>query len=657
MKLTAKLAYSQIRINRSRTAWTLLGIILSAALITAVCSFAASGNALILDLRSKGDDDFGETLTALFLIPACILIALIISMSAVVISNAFRVSAGERSAQFGILKSVGATKRQITSSVLYESLFLSATGIPIGMIVGLIIAFVGVRVANHFFAELNDLIHMMMNEITIALDFVVAWQVLIAAAFISFAAVLLSAWLPARKAAKITAIASIRGTGEVNMETCPSGRRTRLHTSPLIQKLFGFEGTLAAKNMKRNRRNFRASLVSLTVSVVLFITLSALSEQARAFENIIFPDVDAAVIVDYSSAREETIIAAPIDSEFAHAVSVRLREYENTAIFGVGDDMETYTAVVPREAISPQMLEVYFGFEEHSAYEVRAEIITLDTVNYAALCGKAGVPVGSNILVNRYSYVDKGYEISIEPFTLAGKTVQLVRANGAVSEVPVHGVLTQEDVPNEILGPNVQVVRLIVPQAETRNYTWYANTAGIDGFIDYANDVMEEMFPEAPESGYMERGFNTRVYTIGDYMKVMNIGIELAMVFVYSFVALLTLIGLTNVISTISANVRMRAREFAVLQSVGMTRRGLTRMLNLESVMCTAGSLIIGLPLALALTYFINLPIRAAFPIPYQFPWLACVYCVFGVFAVTWVTMRYSQGRLKNNSIVETIRG
>ncbi|GHU94679.1 hypothetical protein FACS1894208_06190 [Clostridia bacterium] len=660
MKLTAKLAYSQIKINRGRTEWTLLGIVLATTLITAVCSFAASGNALVLDLLGEGYGDSGGTLTALLLIPAGIIIAIIITMSVVVISNAFRVSAGERTAQFGILKSVGATKRQITSSVMYESVFLSAVGIPIGIIIGLIIAFAGVQVANHFLGELNSLVHMMVNELIIVIDFVVVWQALAAAAFISFAAVLLSAWLPARKAAKIAAIVSIRGTGEVKKET------KRLNTSPLTQKLFGFEGTLAAKNMKRSRRNFRASVVSLTVSVVLFITLSALSEQARSFENMIFPDVDATVMVDYASVRDrfvnestgrnESVVVAPVDSENANAITKKLREYENTAIFGVGYDNETFTAVVPREAISQQMLEACFDSEERPVYEMSAEIITLDTESYAVFCERAGVPVGSNILLNRYSHNDNGQKVEIAPFLLENEDVRLIKGDNSVSEIPVHGVLTGDDIPNELLGPNIQLVRLIVPQGEMRSYSWYASPADVDGFIDYANAVMGEMFPQAPEATYMEFGFNTRVYLIRDYMKVMNIAIELAMVFVYSFVALLTLIGLTNVISTISANVRMRSQEFAVLQSVGMTRGGLRRMLNLESVMCTVKSLIIGLPLAIALTYLINLPIRAAFPIPYQLPWLACVYCVVVVFAVTWVTMLYSASHLRGDSIISAIR-
>jgi putative ABC transport system permease protein len=350
---------------------------------------------------------------------------------------------------------------------------------------------------------------------------------------------------------------------------------------------------------------------------------------------MLFPEVGASVMVDYTSARdsfvneatgrEQTLIIAPIDSEAADAVTSRLREYEGAAIFGVGADMETYTAVVPTDAISPQMLEAYFYEEELPEYEAAAEILTLDGEHYAELCGRAGVPVGSNILINHYSYNDNGKSVELAPFLLEGQDLRLIKADGSASAMPIHGVLTQGGIPNELLTPNRRVIQLIVPQGEARSYNWYADCADIDGFIEYAGAVMGEMLPQGAESGYGEFGFITRVYTIQDYVKVMNIAIGLVTVFVYSFAALLTIIGMTNVISAISANVRLRSREFAVLRSVGLTCGGLKRMLNLESVMCTAKSVIIGLPVSIAVTYLINLPIRSRFPIPYRLPWLACV--------------------------------
>jgi putative ABC transport system permease protein len=660
MKITAKLAYSQIRINRSRTVWTLSGIVLSTALIAAVWSFAASGGALMADLF--GEENSNGAIAAALIIPAIALSALVGALSIVVISNAFRISAGERTEQFGILKSVGATKGQIASTVIFEGLFLSAVGIPLGIITGLLIAFVGINVANFFLGQLNRLVHMMMNEITIVIDFVVTWQTIAATSLISLCCVLFSAWSPARKAAKNAAIVSIRSAGVAKNET------KRIHTSPLTKKLFGFEGTLAEKSIKRNKRNFRASVVSLTVSVILFITLSALSAQMDLISKLIFPDVDSTVIVEYTSLREsavnsitgrdEVALVAPIENAVADGISDKLRKYENTTIFGVGVDMETCRAIVPKKEISPEMLEAFFAPEEMAVneFEISAEILTLDPQHYLAFCEAADVSVGSNILINHYSYNNNGAMVDLKPFLLEEQKLRLIKADGSIIHMPIHGILTEDDISNELLPPNRQTVRLIVPKWTMRSYSWYADPNNIDGFIDYANAVMDEAFPQADGADYMELGYSTRVYTIQDYMKVMNIGIGLATVFVYSFVALLTLIGLTNIISTASANVRMRAREFAVLQSVGMTYGGLKRMLNLESVMFTVKALIIGLPVAIVLTYLINLPIRSMFPVPYQLPWLAVAESVSGIFAITWGAMHYSAFRLRKGNIVETIR-
>lgn len=338
MKITAKLAYNQIKINRQRTMWTLIGIVLSTALITAVCSFTASGNALLANIYGKDYGQQGGAGMVLLLIPAGILSAIIVSMAVVVISNAFRVSASERRAQFGILKSVGTTKQQIAHTVMYESTFLSLMGIPVGVLAGLVIAFMGVQIANHFLGELNSLVHIMLNELIIVIEFVLSWQAILIAFIISFFTVLLSAWLPAKEAARITAIDSIRKVDEVQIE----GKQLR--TSRLTEKLFGVEGTLAAKNMKRSKRNLRASVISLTVGIVLFICLGSLNGQMDKVIAYVYSYSNSDVIVDYASAyessvnkttgKEQSTIVAPIESKTADGITEKLRQYEGAAIWG-----------------------------------------------------------------------------------------------------------------------------------------------------------------------------------------------------------------------------------------------------------------------------------------------------------------------------------
>ncbi|MBC3805217.1 FtsX-like permease family protein [Acetobacterium fimetarium] len=660
MRITAKLAYSQLKINRSRTIGALIAITLATALITAVCSFVASGNAMLVSFLGVNYGEYGNSYVALLFIPAIIFGLIILSLAIIVISNVFRVSAGERVTQFGVLKCVGATKKQIIDTVMYESILLSAIGIPLGILAGLLLTFVGIGVANHFLDDLNSLVHIMINEITLSLSFVVSWKALLLSAAVCFLTVLLSAWLPAHKAAKASAIDCIRGTGEVKID------RKQVRTSPLVERLFGIEGTLAAKNIKRNRRNFRSTVIALAAGVILFISLGELSGQANAIQAYIRLDIDQTVLTEYTSAydnrineatgKEETVYIHPISSELGNNIAQKLEEFDHTKIFGIGNDFDTYETVLPEELISAPMQSVLEASDQQNKPELPVEIIVLDDTHYAALCEKAGAPLGSTILLNHYSYNDNGTKVDLVPFSPKMKALTLVKADGSSSEMSIQGVLTQAEMPKELFYPNTNPVRLIVPQAEVRGYSWYSAPSDVPGFITYANDVMAQTFPENTDASYMESGFNTRVYQVDDYMKVMNIAIVLASIFMYSFVVLLMLIGFTNVISTMSTNVRMRSREFAVLQSVGMTTAGLKQMLNLESVLCSMKALIYGLPVGIIVSIFINLPIRSMFPIPYALPWLAIVLCVLAVFLVTWSTTRYAAHRLEKQNIIETIR-
>jgi putative ABC transport system permease protein len=164
--------------------------------------------------------------------------------------------------------------------------------------------------------------------------------------------------------------------------------------------------------------------------------------------------------------------------------------------------------------------------------------------------------------------------------------------------------------------------------------------------------LFAEMFPQHDDAVPV----NANVRNLAREQNSERAIIQLVLVFIYGFVGMLTLIGLTNVISTISTNVRSRSREFAVLRSVGMTQGGIGRMLNLESILCSAKSLIIGLPLGIAASYLIYHAILFSVDFPYAFPWVAVVQSVLAVFVVTWVTMRYSASRLRGGNIVEEIR-
>ena len=112
MKITSRLALSQLKRNKKRTAGSCLAISLSTALITAVMCFATSGIDMLRGILGDDFAEYGGAVNAMALTPALILMGLIAFMAFSVISNIFQASANSRVKELGILKCVGGTKKQ-----------------------------------------------------------------------------------------------------------------------------------------------------------------------------------------------------------------------------------------------------------------------------------------------------------------------------------------------------------------------------------------------------------------------------------------------------------------------------------------------------------------------------------------------------------------
>ena len=216
MNILCSFALSQIKRKKSRTVITASAIALSAALLTAVVNFAASGEAMLAGFLGKDYGLYGNAYTMLLFVPALFLAALIVAMSVIVISNAFRMSANERMTQFGTLKCVGATKHQIYKTIMYECVLLCIVAIPLGILLGYLLSFVGIRVANLYMEELNVLVRSMMKRVSLSLSFVFSPIALVISVVISLGTVLFAAMLPARKAMRISALDCMKNGGETD---------------------------------------------------------------------------------------------------------------------------------------------------------------------------------------------------------------------------------------------------------------------------------------------------------------------------------------------------------------------------------------------------------------------------------------------------------
>lgn len=218
---------------------------------------------------------------------AAVLAAVIVVTSVSLIYNAFAISVAERTRQFGLLASLGASKRQLRRTVLTEALLLGLLGVPLGL-------FAGVAGTAGVFAASQEAFAAMLGAGATGLRVHADAGALAVAAGLSFATLLVSAWVPSARAARVSAVDAIRQTQDVRLskraERTASSKR-RADGAPvrlgLAGRLFGVPGFVAHRNLSRAAARGRTVVASLAVSVALVVVtgsvalyLAPLSERA-----------------------------------------------------------------------------------------------------------------------------------------------------------------------------------------------------------------------------------------------------------------------------------------------------------------------------------------------------------------------------------------
>lgn len=659
MKVTSQLALSQIKLNRKRTLGSIFAISLSTALVTAVMCFATSGNKMLTNFLGTSYGDYGGAYSLIIAVPALILALLISLMSVTVISNIFAASANKRIQEFGILKCVGGTKKQIKESVIYESLWLSMISIPLGLILGTIIGFVGVKITGQYIYNINELAKsIIMRPFSFSLPFHVSLWTYVFASVFSFLIVIWSANKPAKAVGKITAIECIKGLG------ANQNLKNKEVKDGFIESIFGYEGAIGFKNIKRNKAGYKATIRALSLGILLLLLTGGLAGQAKDLEELMNPD-SKEMNVDYCSirdieineitGREEEKIAVPISSQTYNEITRKLSEYGNIDVYGIGNDACTYHALLDTKDLSDDMKDVPDIFDANG--ETTMSLVAVNEELYKELCDRAGAEYGSNLLINHYMYNDNGRAKEIKPFREDISEITLINAAEEKSQLTIGGILQEEDLTEKgFYAPAPDPVRIVVPDIDVRYFGWYCLPDDEQAYTEYAKKVMDEYYPILTEDSYVEQGYTVRISRTDTMVKMLNIAIVLAEIVMYGFVILLIMMGFASVISTLTTNIRIRSREFAVLKSVGMTSASLRKMIYSESIICIMKASISGIILGIAIPFAINLSIRKAFPVLYHIPWGTLVIGMFILISVVMFITYVEIIKLKDKNIIDEIR-
>ena len=672
MRITAKLALSQVRKSKQRSLGAIFAIAMSTALLMTISSFVFSGRVMLQEMLGENYGVYGTSYMAYLLIPALIFSLLICVMAVTIISNVFQNSAEQRLKQFSILKCVGGTAKQIRETVIFECIWLSMIGIPLGIGLGMLFGVCGASVIEAFVEEANRLQKSIaMQPFEISFHYVLTPEAVVIAAVFSLTVVWYAAYKPAKKAAKITASEGMHaGLGEENHKQGRQRRKIKnahhsFENSRVINAFMGFEGVYANRNLQRNAKRHQTTVRVLALAIMLILTAGSLIEQLHLISAYMDPGIED-IIVDYCSSREkhvnettgrvEEIYHKPIDSSTVEQVTTQLAAYENQEVAAVGNDTATYYVKASKEHMT-EALQECLTESLPGMYEVKADLMVLDRANYEKLCQKAEVPVGSVLLINNYEYNDNGYLKKIVPFTDAMEQVTLYRADDTKRQLAIDATVSMELLPEQARnGIRMTPLHLVVPEWSVRYCTWYCKPEDEQGYMDYAREVTDRFFPRMTDNSYQLEGFTVRISRADMLVKVLNIAIVIGQILLYGFIILLLCIGFVSTVSTLLTAQLLRAREFAILKSVGMTMKSLQKMMLCESVLCTAKAAVWGVPLGILFPYLINVSIRAMFPVRYRIPWGLLGISLSFVFALIAGISCWTVYRMRKQNISENIR-
>lgn len=551
-----------------------------------------------------------------------VVIFIIIFTSVFCIRNSFAISITEKIKMYGMLSSVGATRKQIKKNVIFEAMALGLIGIPLGILSGLFVDFVLLKIVN---VLLSDALVGYANGIV----FKVSIIPIIISIILGFITIYLSAISSAKKAAKVSPIEQLRNSDEIKI------KNKKLKTPKIIEKVFKTGGVLAYKNLKRSKKKYRTTVISIAVSVFIFITMNAFITNMFDLTGQYYEDYDYNFIVESSKFTDEEInkIVKQESVESYHILYQPKRMYEIRDLSKIHE----YGKELITEELSG---EKYCGLY----------LVALDEASFKEYSKKIGVKFedvkDTGILCDEYNEYDKetgAVELKRLYKYEKGDTIvgeynkeELKIKVGDVSKIKPYGL-------ERVFYDGGY---LVVNKNEFKN-------------IDFSDDVtitIQSNNTTELQTAIEEKDSSLTIVNLEDVAKEEKSMILVTNIFLYGFIAVITLIGVTNIFNTITSNMELRQKEFAMLKSIGMTKKEFNRMINLETLFYGTKSLLYGIILGLlgtlAMYKAFSVKIDAGMYIPIK----PIIISVIFVFILIFIIMRYSISKINKQNTIETIR-
>lgn len=597
-----------------------------------------------------------------------VVFAVIFVSSFAMIYNSFALSVGEQIKYLGMLSSVGATRKQKKKTLYFEGAILGGIGIILGIVLGLLATFISQSAMN---AKIVSIMEGYNNNIKYSTH--ISLWVLCLIVILAALTVFVSIISPVQKAARITAIDAIRKTDEIK-------RKGKIRTPFIITKLFGFEGDIAFKNLRRNGRKSRTIIACICICAVLFLSCNYFCETFKEASNLDY-EIPYQLMYQYSAESKAQLEKA--------------RNYLKTnkrvkRFYSIWEDWYS----ILRGDINPyDNSRLYdMSFQNESIFVDKYKFIATQDITYTAhliddedfnaLCKKNGIDYKKYYSPDKdgsiKTIVINGIDRNDEPIfnnNLLGKTIGCYDIDSEKTErenkldedgnqvyfyyktgctsIYKFCDFIKYDKDNPICNLESDGVAFYAPKSV---YDKLYNDDD-DFYFDYGIETDEPYKVEKELNDYLsENEADGDVYNIYYWVMREKSIISAVQFLSYAFILLITLITVFNIINTMTAQIAGRKKELAMLKSVGMTPKEFKKTLIFESMFYGLFGLLLGVPLSLVINRVVGYIISKDNPIPFSVNiWLYLIACV-AVFVIIGLTMIYSLRLIKNNSIIDSLK-
>lgn len=613
---------------------------------------------LAKELNYNGDINYNSTLLALYGESTygnvmssmggmmIIMLSLVSIGCIIVIYNSFAISVMERKKEFGLLSSIGATKRQLSHTVFFEAVVVGV----IGIILGILGAYIGIGcvilIINNLISDMLEYkLHLVTNPLFIIIP--VIFMIIVIG---------VSAFIPSRRASKVSPIEAIRQNDDIKIN------KKKIRTSKLVLKLFGIEGEIALKNIKRNKKKYRVTIVSLFISIVLFISFSSYMNYTLNTASSVMGEVPYDYQISYfgddpNNDKEalDKINEIVKNSDVKEYVSYSVSNLSIIGNYTYSDEyLDFYKSAYGDDGIKAlnnlkyQYISIYIL--DDNSYNKYKKLIGLDKDSVILLNKFKGVSYGNNKRVNYNIPVINNGNINIKICNFDDNDEDVDTTKYCNKNIDNIFVTNKSfDLIEEF--SYMDDFKLIV------NKKLYDSISDSSTYYTQFNIISDNTNNIDKLTKDLDKYSNVNYTNIKEAMKQANNLILVVKILMYGFISLVTLIGVTSVFNTISTSMALRKREFAVLRSIGLTNRGFNKILFFESLFFGMKSLIFAIPVSIGITVLIHYALADMVIIStIIIPWKYIIISIVSVFVIVLLTMMYSTSKIKKHNIIEQIR-